>query len=53
MKTNKNSIVDELAGSISVPKSKRNVPFEKVRAITEYKAAKKIVEDSLPKTKDS
>lgn len=53
MKINKISLVDKLAGSMSVPKSKRGVPFEKVRAIAQYKAAKKIVEDSLPKLKAS
>lgn len=53
MKMNKNSILDELAGSMSVPRKKRGVPFEKVRAIAQYKAAKKIVEDSLPETKAS
>lgn len=53
MKINKISLVDELAGSMSVLKSKRGVPFEIVRAIAQFKAAKKIVEDSLPKMKSS
>ncbi len=42
----KTSLVDELVGSMSVPKSKRGVSFEKIQAIAEYEAAKKIVENS-------
>ncbi len=48
MRPIKTSLVDELAGSMSVPKRLRGIPFEKVQAIAEYEAAKKIVEDSLP-----
>lgn len=47
MRPIKTSLVDELVGSMSVPKSKRGVPFEKIQAIAEYEAAKKIVKDSL------
>ena len=48
MKPIKTSLVDELAGSMSVPKRLRGIPFEKAQAIAEYEAAKKNVEDSLP-----
>ena len=48
MRPIKTSLVDELTGSMSVPKNKRGVPFEKVQTIAEYEAAKQIIENALP-----
>jgi bifunctional DNA-binding transcriptional regulator/antitoxin component of YhaV-PrlF toxin-antitoxin module len=39
MRPIKTSLVDELAGSMSIPKNKRGVPFEKVREIVAKKVA--------------
>lgn len=48
MKPIKTSLVDELAGSMHVPKRLRGVPFEKIQEIAEHEAAKKIIENSMP-----
>ena len=38
------SLVESLAGSLSVPANKKNIPFEKVLRETKIKAAAKLVQ---------
>lgn len=42
MRPIRTSLVDELAGSLSIPKNKRGIPFNKVREIMAKKVAYEI-----------